>query len=419
MTTILDVLSLGVAIPIRRLYLKRRLFGGGYESDFIRIDNLNNDNVLSWGGVDNTINGDPGEPQDFSIQTLTLILNNSLGLFSAEKNSNSLFNNEFTYIRHLSIVKIEAGYDVDGVEIGVSNIFEGFINKITISENSTATISVISKINILTKYNISDLLSTEALPDLPINEDKTASFILNAILNQSKITNFLSITLGTISNDYTFKKSELSGTYFDVIKTIIFLTGSRLQIIGGGIIINSDALPTSVSATFYGKNSNIDRNNIQKIISYDDEGRDRVRTRFYSKGGAFSETTTDSNILTKYFGQEKEVDLDSIVSDSEKQAILLRLITDFQYPKLVLKFQCRFCSDFLKIGDKIKVVNKGNLKTDFGIVSIWGLTPSVYPNRWAETYGSIILRKSQNWRIIGINHDLNNYTSIINVEAQN
>ena len=140
------------------------------------------DRVLDWGSFSLELDFQPGEIGNFEISGMTMVMDNQHALFNSEVDSRSIFYPEFTYSnRRYTKIKIECGYlDEDtNTEVGVETVFEGIIERVTLSEDQTASLELLPYTAILNSYLI---------VDLGLNGTATVSCVITSIMNQSKIT---------------------------------------------------------------------------------------------------------------------------------------------------------------------------------------------------------------------------------------
>jgi len=107
----------------RRLYMKRRLAGGDYDTTWQEIPTRY---VSKWGSIDYAV--DSQKPDFYNYSGANIELTNYDGYFAPQDDNKSFFYNSLT--RYKTLVKIEAGYeDASGNEYPTDpTLFIGLIN---------------------------------------------------------------------------------------------------------------------------------------------------------------------------------------------------------------------------------------------------------------------------------------------------
>ena len=419
MATLAQLIRKNKQNPIRRCYIKRRDFGGSYESSWVQIDNWKNrDRVLSWGNISIEINHQPAQISTFQVTNLSLVFDNSQGHFNNEEFRNSIF---YGFIgRKYTKLKIECGYfDSDGSEIGVANVFEGVIDSVKIGEDQKARINILSYQTILKKFDIKDLSLASA--------DRTVENLLADIMNQSKITTFIPYVAADpdIADVTIDDPSALEGTYWDNILYFAQITNSIPLLVGDTWSFESRDPSVSSEWDFTGFGS--DRQpDIFKINSYDDEGADKVRLRFQEQDGSTVAISTDTLLLNKYLGDTTDgsevefIDLSEVVS-ADKQSVLDTLLDYWQNPRPTIEFTTRFMVNELKPTDRITIDFRQKTIPSTGIFTV-GLTKigtvaaGGSGHVIAKKVGAINISSGIDWMITKISKNINDWTSVIKAE---
>ena len=348
--TVVDLIRSNLHRPVRKLYIKRREENGDFEADWLRVDDYKLVNrVVNWGSVKLSVDDQEGRIGSFNASNLSLTLKNDDGLFNVETDDRSLW---FGFLnRKLTKVKIEVGYqDKYENEVGVENIFEGVINKVKIGDDQLARLEVLSYHTILKKYDISDLTLTGT---------KLASEIIEAIMNQTKITNFISYEAPDLDvNPSVQDCAQLSGTYWDIIMTLAFQCNAVPKVYADRFqIISRTIIGTSVWV-FNGKGSA--NSDIFKIVSFDDEGADRVRVLWTVKDSAVFARSSSALLLKKYLDEPENIDL-SLIAAGDRQAVVNALLAEWENPKPVMEFQTKFLINQVKPMDIVSTTVEGEV----------------------------------------------------------
>lgn len=407
MTTLMELLRKNYQRPVRKCYLKRRYVDNTYEADWVRIDTKEGGLVTKWGQASYSINSDPGNITDFIVTGVSMQFKNTSGFWAKENNNFSYFYDDTTYIRVLSLIKIEAGYyDEDGNEVGVENVFEGFVSSITLNQNETASVKCLSYLSIFTRYHINDL---------SLSGNMLVSEIYESIHNQAKITKYLPYVAPNPFIDVTINTEELSGNYWEVLKKIAYLSNS-IPLLEGSIF---KLVPRTESETiafdFLGRGTSGD--DIYGINEYDDEGSERVRLHWIEKDGAIEKKSTNPTYLARYLGEPQEIDLVALVNTDDKNDLLTAQLAQWESPKPILAFETRFLVNLVGLLDKITVTVTGrNVVSNSGL---WGEAVWNDGRVWGKQGGSIVIPSNYEWLVTSVSSNLDNWKTKIKCEVIN
>jgi hypothetical protein len=413
MTSLANLIRRNYQRPVLKLNIKRKKVDGTYDASWTRIDNYNAiDRVISWGSGGYEVNNDPGEIPNYEITSLTIKLKNDDNLFNLESDVNSFWHDEYTYIRNLSKIQIEAGYlDDDGSEVGTATVFEGILQKPTINTDGTANITALSYLSVLQKYDYSDLSLTGT---------GTISSVINAIMNQSKITEFIPYVASVPDQDVTVDKTLVSGTYWDVIKTLAYVSNSIPVLNNDTWEFKKRDIGVSSAWDFSGGGSSRG-DEIYDIISYDDEGADLAAVYWVNSetGSSLTAISTSSTLLTRYLNNPYEIDLSMLTSESEKQDVLDANLNLWEIPKPTIEFSCRMMVDQVIPLDKITIDYPGRYnRSSTGDGFIWGAWNWGDGSLWGKLEGGINIFSGVNWMVTKVIHDFDSWKTIIKCERQ-
>lgn len=410
MTTIQNLIKRNKHYPIRRLYIKRRDLTGAYEGAWYRIDNYKNRNrIISWGGNITSLDSDPQIIGAFEVSGTSIVVDNSEGFFNVETYNGSIWWSEpAAYLnRKYTKIKIVCGYlDDDGTELGVTDDFEGYIDSVTISEDYTATLNCLSYQGILQKYSVSDLSLTGS---------KTVNEIVATIMNQSKITTYLSYNAP--ASDYNFTvsdSSQLDGTYWDILTDLAFKSNSIIYLQGDTFEFKARTAG-NLAWDFKGANSNAPQD-IYEVLEYDDEGTGRIRVYFKAEGLALTAETSDTILSLKYKGEPEIVNID-FADAGDRQNILNGLLAEFQNPTPIILFSCKYLLNLVQILDKITIEIVGQIRP--GAESggfIWDAWTWDDGSVWSEELGGIVISSGQEWKVTSIEKNRDDFIMIIRAE---
>lgn len=409
MTTVQDLIRRSSQNPVRRVYIKRRTQpDGAFEGSWFRIDNyLNKERIIDFNSVSIEIDHQPDTIADFNVSGYTLRTNNEDGAFNSELDPNSIWFSEADYLnRKYTKLKLECGYlDSDNSEVGVVDVFEGLIERITIRTTGLATITVLSYQNLLQRYDISDLAMTGT---------KTVNDIVTLIMNQSKITDYIPYVVPTALVNSNVESDQLSGTYWDVLKrlavlsnSIPFLRASEFKFVprdAGSVVFDFKTLGVDGFDDLYSLNN------------YDDEGAGKIRVYWNESSSNIIVQSSDTLLRKKYLAEPANVSFDELTDDGQKRTLLLSLLRTWERPKPVISFTTRFMLNELEPLDSITIeyidlatISENNAK--WGDNTDWG-----DGTKWGKQRGVINIPSSVEWMVTKVNHDLQNWRTIITAE---
>lgn len=413
MATLSQLVMKNLQTPVRRCWIKRRLVVDAttYESNWIRVDFFRGKTrVIDWGSFSLEIDFQPGQIGKFDISELQMTFDNEDGHWNVETDAQSIFYPDSTYLnRKLTKLKIEAGYiDESRNEVGVATVFEGVIDKVQIGEDQAARVTILPYTSILNKYPITDL-SFSATPT-------TVSDIIDAIMNQVKITTYIPFVASVPASDITVQDpSALEGTYWDVIKDLAQNSNSIPLLVGSTWSFVSRTI--GVSSVWDFKGTGTSNPNINRVTNFDDEGADRVRVFWRAKGTSIEVRSSNQLLLKKYLSEPQEADLNKY-SDADKAAALTSLLGTWEINRPTIQFSTRFMVNILKPLDQISIRIFGQLYP-IGHVAYWDLGVA-WDNGalWGSVHGAINITDSAPWMVTRVVKDLQGWNSVISAEKQ-
>ena len=403
MSTLTDLIAYGGQKVIRRCYVKRRETGDTIESSWARVDNYNGrDRVLNWGSVTLDCDTKPGQPGNFTISNCSLTFDNTSGFWNIETDLNSYWNGYLT--RKYSLIKITSCYvDNDGTETSEVTEFEGVISKVRTTEQEKAFVSSTSYGSILQAYDISDL---------SLSGEDTIDNTVTDILNQAKIAKFFSSYSVNASNNIDISTGDLTGTYWEVLRKLAFLSSSVIVIAGDTIDFKARTIGGVSVWNFRGAGCP-GENDIYQVTQYDPEGADDVRLTWASKDGATTATSTNATYLAKYLGAPQQIDLD-LVASADKASCLSAQLTRWETPKPKIEFTTKFLSDQIALLDRINIRIYGRLYPRDGTGAYYDQASyGDGPVYFGEAGG---VKVSGDWGVVRIKKDFQSWKYTIKAE---
>jgi len=305
--------------------------------------------------------------------------------------------------RKYTKVKIDVGYlDVNGSEVGVETIFEGYVDKATISDQQTSKLQVLSYQTVLKKYEVSDLI---------MSGGKTINAVIDLIMNQAKITKFIPFIASDVAVNSTITDtSTLKGTYWNILKDLCFKANSVPLVYGSSFQTVDRTVTGSPVWTFFGKGSA--NSDIFKINSYDDEGADRVRVFWIADSGE-SAKSVDATLLAKYLDDPETINLDEI-DVGDRAAMLNALLAEWENPKPVMEFTTRFLINQVKPLDIVAIDIEGNVVPSNTFV--WGAWVWGDGSVWGKNTGAINVGVGSSWKVTKITKNINSWSNKVKLE---
>jgi len=274
-----------------------------------------------------------------TYNNLSLTFNNINGKFNEADNIQSIFD----YKRSNSKVKItweinthplycgfvECGTYYLGTEV---TIFEGLLN----DEGSKTDID--SQFINFTVLGFESILDKVETPFSSIANDDKVSEILYDCLNQSDITEILTVSLANITPSYDAVIDDVSDleetTVKETLDILLEISNSILNIIDNVIYIVPRTATPTVQQTFYGQSA---RASGEDILSIKDIRQGLHKTFNLWKWEDTVLTARSSSSIEKYGVRKKEISYVGITTEATKQAILNSSRTEFGEPKKEIK----------------------------------------------------------------------------------
>jgi len=396
--------------PIRALYIKKRLLTDNtFDSEWTRIDNFGGrDRIVRWGSFTKSINSTPTDIGNYNLTAINMEWINDDGIFSIENTGASLWSIDDlgnVYARFLSRIKIEVSYrDTDNTEKGLQNIFEGFIYKVMINNDTTLSVTLISYLYLLQNIDISRISITST----------NVSGILNDIFSDETIAKVMNFSTFDADNDVEIDTSLLAGSVWAVIKELCKISNAVPVLNEDTLsIVNRKRDNNTIDFSFRGLSGRGENSNILGISGYDDDGIDRLVNYFYdtSDTDVFSQIQDDLR-SNKAFDQSIGLDLSIVNNDTDKKALLNTLLREFSKEKPSLMMRTTFCGTFVDVVSLIDI-EYHNVSCSS---ATWGAFKYGDNVEWGEYMGGIKIDPGSKWFITSLTNDIDNFTSSIKAE---
>lgn len=321
-----------------RFYLSIPLDNGQYsEFEEITEDVLEN----SVGNLKQNLSSNEYDIGTIKFNKISVNLRNEKAKYSQANNPLSIF----TTKRDESILKIM--WDVNEDTIACGNfacghtylshpveVYKGFLE-----DNS-------SKFDADTQVQTFNFLGLESIigkvgvnySSLSVSDDMLTT-IYN-LLNQEKITKFLTVDPGNISVAHNFVPDNIESLQnkkvLDALDEILFLCGAVLYVENDTIYVSTrDASPTS-KFIFYGPSSDLGIENLIDVSSYT-LGLNRTFNSWRWKDTAIVQSFADSIDANGF--RDKEVDSELVTNTTKRTNILTSLLAEYGFPKIELEIK--------------------------------------------------------------------------------
>jgi hypothetical protein len=332
-----------------RVYIKPFLSSGEYSSVYTEV--TDDVDFRGIGSIKETIDSSDFEVGVFKFNRFSVTLNNLEGKYSDVGESNTIF----AYKRSGSKVKITWQSEDDICQVGFAicgfctiseeiEVFKGLLN----DESLTSDVKDQKlAFQVLGQESIFDSIET---PYTSISNGDTVDAIIYTILNQSAITNLLTVDSGNISTDNNLQiddKSDLENTTVkEALDELLSLSNSVLYINNDVIYVKDFTPSASVDKTFYGQAS---ENGIEDIISISNirSGLNKVFNFWTWENTSLVQSDSSS---TNQFGiRKKEISISYITDTTKRNTTLSALLAEYKDPKQVLEIEIKINYDNLAL----------------------------------------------------------------------
>lgn len=245
----------------------------------------------------------------------------------------------FRYTRTNSLLKITwqgndkpllSGFFKAGGEVLCPEIevFQGFLS------DKDLTMDMLTQELAFTVLGKETVLSAATVPFGSLTIGDTISSIIYASLNQTSITDVLTVDPANINvgiDTATDAIADLENkTVWDALQDLLLISNSVLYIKNEAIIVAPRTVDSSLAYTFYGQSSILGPENIQDLQNIQNG---IARTFNYLYWGPSNETVQNSASVAKYGATTKEFTQTYITNTTNQAAILNDILDEFGLPK--------------------------------------------------------------------------------------
>ena len=311
-----------------RIYLKTRSFSGEFDTDWIRIDEIDSEDLLlNCSNISQKINRNRYDLNSFEYSGITIKLLNHRGYFNNEDTSNSLFYGKLTRIYS----KIRIDFDIEAENF--KTIFSGVITRI--NRDGEGTIS-------FTVEDLNYILSIFPIKTLNFSGSKSSSEVITGIFENAMVKNFI-ISYENNLESYNLKNVETNtDSFLETLKKICVNQNGYFYFEGEKIFISKKSQNSGIVSKNY--EISLESSQDSEVLSvdkFDDDGYENMILRFESEddqGNQIYSASSDQILLDKYLGEINigaytvNIDLEE-VDNSERQNILNGLLSYWGKPR--------------------------------------------------------------------------------------
>lgn len=394
-----------------RVYIKPFDDSGTYTS----YSDVTSDIVFnSLGNINSDLDNTEYNIGVYRLSNVKITLRNEHGYYSDVGQEESIFK----YKRTDSLVKITWEIEEDGPYAGVAltdgcflseetTMFEGLLNDESLSmdlESQQVSFNCLGR---------ESMFLRTIVPFGSISNGNLYSAVIYALLNQTAITNLLTVSNGNITCGSDQTIDSITGlqnkTVQDGLNDLLLASNSVLYVSNSTIYVSPRTAGSTVVFTFYGQGSNNGVENIQAIKNIKN-GLAKTFNFF-----SWTDTTlysTDATSTAKYGSITKEISFDFCTDNTKRQAILDALKNEFKNPKQEFDIYTPLTYTSLVVGllDKISIDYPRVYVADQGVsLPICGVAvcgTGILPKaQW-----SFLVSSTDYYKVIGKSIDVQNST---------
>jgi len=382
-------------------------------SDFIEI--TEDVNESSVGNLNQKLDSNEYDIGTIKFNKISVKLRNETGKFSEANNPLSIF----TFRRDKSILKIEWDMNSDPAYCGSAPCGYAFLSqpievyKGLLEDNS-------SKFDIKSQTITFNFLGTESIigkTQVPFSalsvSDDMETTIYN-ILNQTSITNLLTVTVGNINVNYNFTPDSIADledkTCLEALNEILLLTSSVLYVRNDSIIVSDRGASASSVFTFYGASSDVGIESLHEISSYT-LGLNRTFNFWKWKDTSVKQSFADS--IDKFGLRNKELDSTLVTNSTKQTNILNALLTEFGFPKVELDIEVPMYPQIVEdifLLDKINIDYPADYRgnEDDSLPARYG-SARYGTSKYIQAVSSLIINVATDWKILNRSISIKNH----------
>jgi hypothetical protein len=390
------------------VFLKRRLPSGEYEADWMDVSLHIDSGSIS--ALDFSLDSGDFDVGLFRTGNLSMVFINRTGKFSDVRDSRSLWAAFET--RHLSKIKIEAGYRDDDDERIVEVVFNGLWDDRTVAQDSSDNVNV-------TILALESVFQTVNVIPGSLSSALAASEVIYALCARSEITTHFTVDLANIdpANDITIDvPSAFAGRPLDsVLQEIMLLTNSVMYVDADGdmIVRNRETLRRVVlelrlnSET--GKSDNIFG------LSAFNTGRQRVKN-YWSWSSTVLVAQSEDHHQRRFGVATRSVSSSAITDNDVRQDILDALLAEWQFPKRELEVVTDYLPNAISFFDLVTVDVRPSLARHDDLPMTGEAVAGT--DRVVGFASGLTIEKEIGFKVLAIKHDLRAFTTTLKLREK-
>lgn len=370
------------------------------------VEVTNDIDMDSMGQISQQIDNDQYAVGVLTYNDLTLKLRNESGRYSPPEIPESMFRFKRSDAIFQVYWEVEnegclCGHAIAGItSFNVSKlVYEGFIN------DESTKINVKSHFITLRVLGLESVVSKIEVPIDDISNGDLTSEVIYALLNQSRITDLVSVLEANISvgvdTEIDDKASLESKTGKEALDDLLLISNSILYIKDRVLYVSSRDPGDDLAYTFYGLMSAEGLENIQDLSDIN-SGFSQMFNFWTWEDETFN--VVDATSVARYGIRKEEISSELITEVSKKQAILEGLVNDYGLPKENFTLVTPVNYDTLELFylDKVSV----DYPTVY--VPIEGREPPIYDlSKYDEAFypspeSAVVIDAARRFKIMGV-----------------
>ncbi len=390
------------------IYLKRRYPDGSFDSSWIDITRW----VITSGMSRIKYQLDSGDFDVgfFTASNINMRFDNTTGKFNDNTDPRSLW--EAFETKHLSKIRIEAGYlDEDDVK-SAAIPFEGTIDENSIKYNDKDVVS-------MTVLALDSIFKTVEVVAGSLSSSVLVSDAIFILCNRSEITDFINVTTGNINPEDDVIIDDPSAynsvKLNEVLNELLFMSNSIMYIDSSNNLIIRDRDETEdVQKEFYINSESGYKDNIYDVKNIN-TGRHRVKNLWTWSGIALTAKSVDHHL--KRFGTtRRNVNFASITNNTTRQEVLDALLALWQFPKQELIIETDYIPGVLDFYDMVTLDIRPRLTREDNIpIAGKAIAGSALSIDYAT---GLFIDVGLGFKIMAYEHDLRKATTIFKLRLK-
>lgn len=363
-------------------------------SDWIDISDYLLDSTSTE--IESVIDFDSYGYGEVKTSTATFILNNKDGYFNDNQDMYSVFSNSES--RHYTKVRYKAGYIDNGIIDEL--VFYGLLNE------KTSETDVVNGRYQFVALSLSQILSEQSIPSGILNASMTVSQAVNAIVNRTDITQYITYDAGNVNPDYdltfddatVFNNRKISEVLTDICQKCNSIWYVDMN---GDFILESRTPNTNTPFLFTGGSKGTIKCNILSIMSYDAGFKKIINQVKYGN------TVVDGNYLSTFGTNTFNLDGDDITTEATKLEIANRIITEHEVPKRRVSLKTAYMPNVISIKDRCIIDYKPSLKKTSKPILTFNVGESFNDSLYFGVYENrLILLPDRYYTYYGYKHNI-------------